>query len=76
MGVHSSNNLRGLSTTAYDPRRVLASRKSGHKSHVYGFYTEGVKLKKSATIAAIRHLSGEHFDLREQAQILNQSITT
>jgi len=35
------------------------------KDHVYGFDTEGVKLKKSATIAAARHSSVEHFDPRE-----------
>jgi len=32
-------------------------------------------LKKSATIAAARHSSAEHFDPREQAQLLSQSIT-
>jgi len=32
-------------------------------------------LKKSATIAAARHLSAEHFDPRQQAQLLNESIT-
>ena len=34
-----------------------------------------VKLKKSATIAAARHSSAKHFDLREQTQLLNESIT-
>ena len=32
-------------------------------------------MKKSATIAAARHSSAEHFDPREQAQLLSQSIT-
>ena len=45
------------------------------KDCVYGFGTEGVKLKKSATIAAARHSSAEHFDPRQQAQLLNESIT-
>ena len=31
-------------------------------------------LKKSATIAAARHSSGEHFNPRQQAQLLNESI--
>ena len=35
----------------------------------------GVKLKKSATIADARYSSTEHFDPREQAQLLNQRIT-
>ena len=45
------------------------------KGRVYGFGTEGVKLKKSATIAAARHSSAEHFDPRQQAQLFNESIT-
>ena len=45
------------------------------KGHVYVFGTEGVKLKKSATIAAARHSSDEHFDPKEQAQLLNHSIS-
>ena len=45
------------------------------KGHVYGFGAEGVKLKKLATIAAARHSSVEHFDPRQQAQLLNESIT-
>ena len=45
------------------------------KDRVYGFGTEGVKLKKLATITAAHHSSAEHFDPREQAQLLNQSIT-
>jgi len=45
------------------------------KDRVYGFDIERVKLKKSCTIAAARHSSAEHFDPREQAQLLNQSIT-
>ena len=32
-------------------------------------------LKKSATIAAACHSSVEHFDPRQQAQLLNESIT-
>ena len=32
-------------------------------------------MKKSATIAVARHSSAEHFDPREQVQLLNQSIT-
>ena len=45
------------------------------KGCVYGFGTEGVMLKKSATIVATRYSSAEHFDPREQAQLLNQNIT-
>ena len=45
------------------------------KGRVYGFGAEGVKLKKSATIAAARHSSAEHFDPRQQAQLFNESIT-
>ena len=45
------------------------------KGRVYGFGTEGVKLKKSATIAAACHSSAEHFNPRQQAQLLNESIT-
>ena len=45
------------------------------KDRVYGFGNKGVKLKKSATITAARHSSAEHFDPREQAQLLNQNIT-
>ena len=37
------------------------------EGRVYGFDTERVKLKKSATIAAAWHSSAEHFDPREQA---------
>ena len=44
------------------------------KCHMYDFGMEGVKLKKSVTIAAVRHSSAEHFDPREQAQLLNESI--
>ena len=44
------------------------------KGRVYGFGTEGIKLKKSATIAAARRSSAEHFDPREQAQLLSESI--
>jgi len=40
------------------------------KGRIYGFGTEGFKLKKSATIVAARHLSAEHFDPRQQAQFL------
>ena len=32
-------------------------------------------MKKLATIAAARHSSAEHFDPRQQAQFLNESIT-
>lgn len=45
------------------------------KDRVYSFGIKGVKLKKSATIVTARHSSAEHFDPREQAQLLNQSIT-
>ena len=45
------------------------------KSRVYGFGTEGVKFKKSTTIAAVRHSLVEHFDPRQQVQLLNESIT-
>ena len=45
------------------------------KGRVYSFGTEGVKLKKSATIVVAHHSSAEHFDPREQAQLLNESIT-
>ena len=45
------------------------------KGRVYGFGTEGVKLKKSATIASTRHTSAEYFDPREQPQLLGQSIS-
>ena len=34
------------------------------KGRVYGFGAKGVKLKKSATIAAARHSSAKHFDPR------------
>ena len=44
-------------------------------SHVYNFDTEGVKLKKLATIAATSHLLAEHFGPRKQAQVLHHSIT-
>ena len=45
------------------------------EGRVYGFGMEGVKLKKSVTIAVVRYSSVEHFDPRQQAQLLNESIT-
>lgn len=45
------------------------------KGRVYGFGADGVKLNKSATIAAAHHSSAEHFDPRQQAQLFNESIT-
>jgi len=54
-GVHSSNNSRGLSTAAYDPEEFWLQENLGKKGRVYGFGTEGVKLKKSATITAACH---------------------
>ena len=45
------------------------------KDRVYGFDIERVKLKKSCTIAAARHSSDEHFDPKEQAQLLNHNIS-
>jgi len=45
------------------------------KARVYGFGREMVKLKKSVIIAVARHSSAEHFDPRQQAQLLTESIT-
>ena len=45
------------------------------KDRVYGFGAEEIKLKKSTTIAAARHSSAEHFDPRQQAQLLSESVT-
>jgi len=45
------------------------------KGRVYGLDTDGVKLKKSTTIAVAHHSSAEHFNPREQVQLLNESIT-
>ena len=74
-GVHSICKSGQLSTAPYDPRRALVKENLDKKDRVYGFGTERVKLKKLATVAAARHSSAEHFDQREQAQLLNQSIT-
>ena len=57
------------------PKEFWVKENLDKKGRIYGFGTEGVKLKKSATIAASRHSSVEHFDPREQVQLLNQSIT-
>jgi len=57
------------------PEEFWVKENPNKKGRVYGFGTEGVKLKKSATIAVAHHSSAEHFDPREQARLLNQSIT-
>ena len=44
------------------------------KGHMYGLRTKSVKLKKLASIVATCCSSVEHFDLRRQAQLLNQSL--
>ena len=56
------------------PEEFWVKENLDKKGRVYGFGTQGVKLKKSAAIAAARHSSAEHLDPREQAQLLNQSI--
>lgn len=57
------------------PEEFWLQENLNKKDRAYGFGTEGVKLKKSVTVAATCHSSAEHFDPREQAQLLNQSIT-
>jgi len=49
------------------PEEFWIKENLGKKGRVYGFGTERIKLKKSATIAAARHSSAEHFNPREQA---------
>ena len=71
-GVHSSCNSKGLPTAPYDPPEGFWVKENlDKKGHVYGFDMEGVKLKKSATIAVAHHSSVKHFDPR--ASVTSQS---
>ena len=73
-GVHSSCNSRGSQLPPMTQEEFWIKENLDKKDRVCSFSSEGVKLKKSATIAAARYSSAEHFDPREQTQLLNQSI--
>jgi len=70
-GVHSSCNSRWSQLPPMTQEQFWFQENLDKKGRAYGFRTEGVKLKKSAIIAGVHHSSAEHFDLRQQALLLN-----